>query len=65
MLIKEGLKVKVLRLDHDDVKDPDEYINKYGKEHFDHANYYSITAHGYAVMRGDEKNDRKKNGGNL
>lgn len=38
---------------------------QYGKEHFDHANYYSITAHGYAVMRGDEKNDRKKNGGNL
>lgn len=36
-----------------------------GKEFFDHANHYSITAHGYAVMRGDEKNDRKKNGGNL
>lgn len=30
---------------------------QYGKEHFDHANYYSITAHGYAVMRGDENNE--------
>lgn len=29
-------------------------FKKYGKEHFDHANYYTITAHGYAVMKGDE-----------
>ncbi len=34
ILYKQGLKVKVLELDHDDVKDPDEYINKYGKERF-------------------------------
>ena len=27
---------------------------QYGKEHFDHANYYTITEHGYAVMKGDE-----------
>lgn len=39
-----------------------------GKEHFDHAHHYSITAHGYAVIRGDEKDDRNKwytNHGNL
>lgn len=27
------------------------------KEFFDHANHYDITDHGYAVMRGDEKNE--------
>ena len=32
ILTAKGLKVKVLKLDRDDVKDPDEYINKYGKE---------------------------------
>lgn len=31
-----------------------------GKEHFDHAHHYSITAHGYAVIRGDEKDYRNK-----
>ncbi len=34
ILYNVGLKVKVLKLDHDDVKDPDEYINKYGKNRF-------------------------------
>lgn len=34
ILYKAGLKVKVLMLDHSDVKDPDEYINKYGKNKF-------------------------------
>lgn len=32
ILRNEGLKVKVLKLDKEDIKDPDEYINKYGKE---------------------------------
>ena len=32
ILVAQGLKVKVLLLDKPDVKDPDEYINKYGKE---------------------------------
>lgn len=32
ILANHGLNVKVLRLDHDDVKDPDEYLNKYGAE---------------------------------
>ena len=34
ILLKEGLKVKILRLNHSDVKDPDEYIEKYGKDAF-------------------------------
>ena len=34
ILIKEGLNVKVLKLDSESVKDPDEYINKFGKEKF-------------------------------
>lgn len=34
ILYNVGLKVKVLMLDHDDVKDPDEYINKYGEGRF-------------------------------
>lgn len=29
-----GLNVKILRLDEKDAKDPDEYLNKYGKERF-------------------------------
>ncbi len=29
-----GLNVKILRLDEEDAKDPDEYLNKYGKERF-------------------------------
>lgn len=34
ILSNAGINVKVLRLDKSDVKDPDEYINKYGKERF-------------------------------
>ena len=34
ILVSKGLKVKVLILDKPDAKDPDEYINKYGKERF-------------------------------
>ncbi len=32
ILANHGLNVKVLKLDRDDVKDPDEYLNKYGPE---------------------------------
>ena len=32
ILASHGLNVKVLKLDRDDVKDPDEYLNKYGPE---------------------------------
>ena len=51
ILSKEDLKVKVLRLDHSDVKDPDEYINKYGKEHFDACVKNSISAIEYKISR--------------
>ena len=34
ILTRRKLNVKVLKLDKNDVKDPDEYINKYGKERF-------------------------------
>lgn len=34
ILSKRNINVKVLKLDKKDVKDPDEYINKYGKERF-------------------------------
>ncbi len=43
ILVSKGLKVKVLRLDRDDVKDPDEYINKYGKERFKNCIDNSIS----------------------
>ena len=32
ILVSHGLNVKVLRLDREDAKDPDEYLNKYGPE---------------------------------
>ena len=51
ILSKEDLKVKVLRLDHDDVKDPDEYINKYGKEHFEACVKNSISGVEYKITR--------------
>lgn len=51
ILSKEDVKVKVLRLDHDDVKDPDEYINKYGKEHFEKCLKNSISAVEYKISR--------------
>lgn len=51
ILAKEDLKVKVLKLDHDDVKDPDEYINKYGKQHFDDCIKNSVSAVEYKISR--------------
>lgn len=32
ILVSKGLNVKVLKLDNPDIKDPDEYINKYGAD---------------------------------
>ena len=43
ILVSKGLKVKVLILDRQDVKDPDEYINKYGKERFKNCIDNSIS----------------------
>ena len=43
ILHKRGINVKVLKLDKPDVKDPDEYINKYGKERFEKCIDSSIS----------------------
>jgi len=43
ILSKRGINVKVLKLDKKDVKDPDEYINKYGKERFKNCIENSIS----------------------
>ncbi len=51
ILAKEELKVKVLKLDHEDAKDPDEYINKYGKEHFAECVKNSMSAVEYKISR--------------
>ena len=51
ILSKEDLKVKVLKLDHTDVKDPDEYINKYGKANFETCVKNSIPAVMYKITR--------------
>ena len=57
ILYKEGLKVKVLCLDKDDVKDPDEYINKYGTERFLECVKNSKAHPVYKVERLEEKLD--------
>jgi len=51
ILTKEGLKVKVLRLDKEDAKDPDEYIKKYGKERFEECVKKSISHIEYKISR--------------
>lgn len=43
ILHKRGINVKVLKIDKPDVKDPDEYINKYGKERFKNCIENSIS----------------------
>ena len=43
ILTRRKLNVKVLKLDKNDVKDPDEYINKYGKERFQKCIESSIS----------------------
>lgn len=60
ILAKEDIKVRVLKLDRDDVKDPDEYIKKYGKEHFDSCVKNSVSAVEYKISRLEgllDKND--------
>lgn len=43
ILSSKGLNVKVLKLDKQDTKDPDEYINKYGLERFKNCLKNSIS----------------------
>lgn len=53
----EGLKAKVLRLNHADVKDPDEYINKYGVEAFRECVKEAVSAVEYKVLKAKEGKD--------
>lgn len=57
ILLKEGLKVKVLRLNHSDVKDPDEYIAKYGKEPFLDCVRNSISYVEYKIQQCEKNID--------
>lgn len=57
ILNKEKLKVKVLRLDHTDTKDPDEYINKYGKDRFLECVKKSVSYIDYKVARLEKELD--------
>ncbi len=34
-------------------------VKKMKKSHFDHGYFYTITAYGYTVIKGDDKNERK------
>src|SRR5574344_923447 len=51
ILSKRGINVKVLLLDKDDVKDPDEYINKYGPERFKNCIDNSISLVEFKVSK--------------
>lgn len=51
ILVDKGLNVKVLKLDKPDVKDPDEYINKYGVERFQNCVKNSISLVEFKIAR--------------
>lgn len=51
ILSKRGLNVKVLKLDKEDAKDPDEYINKYGEERFKNCINNSISLVEFKISR--------------
>lgn len=51
ILSSKGLNVKVLRLDKQDVKDPDEYINKYGVEKFRNCLKNSISLVEFKIQK--------------
>lgn len=53
----EGMKIKVLRLNHDDAKDPDEYINKYGVDAFQECVKKAISAVEYKIIREEQGKD--------
>lgn len=59
ILVSKGLKVKVLILDKKDVKDPDEYINKYGKERFKNCLDNSISLVEFKVSKLEKNLDEK------
>lgn len=51
ILVDKGLNVKVLKLDKSDVKDPDEYINKYGVKLFQNCVKNSISLVEFKISR--------------
>lgn len=51
ILTSKGLNVKVLKLDRDDVKDPDEYVNKYGPERLKNCLANSMSLVEFKVSR--------------
>lgn len=51
ILASKGLNVKVLKLDRDDVKDPDEYVNKYGPERLKNCLANSVSLIEFKVSR--------------
>ncbi len=59
ILSDKGLNVKVLKLDREDVKDPDEYINKYGEERFKKCINNSISLVEFKISKYENelKND--------
>ncbi|MEG0873355.1 MAG: DNA primase [Clostridia bacterium] len=54
ILVSKKLNVKVLKLDKLDAKDPDEYINKYGKERFDNCLKKSISLVEFKISKLEE-----------
>ncbi len=57
ILSSKDLNVKVLKLDKSDVKDPDEYINKYGAQRFKKCIENSISLVEYKIERLEENLD--------
>lgn len=51
ILISKGLNVKVLKLDKEDIKDPDEYVNKYGPERLKNCLECSISLVEFKVSK--------------
>lgn len=55
ILVSKNLNVKVLILDKDDVKDPDEYINKYGAERYKKCIENAISLVEFKVAKLEKK----------
>ncbi len=57
ILSNAGINVKVLKLDRKDVKDPDEYINKYGTERFKNCISESVPLVEYKISKFEKNLD--------
>ena len=60
ILASRGLNVKVLRLDRPDVKDPDEYLNKYGEQRLRNCIDNAISLVEFKVLNLEKKLDLNK-----